>query len=181
MSLRSHWLRWGVLALSQVSVGCGYVVGRGSGTVHQLSVSSVTEEAVRLDVAAEVASAVRRQVSRAPSLALAEEASLPRLRVRLLDVGSGFAPLAEPALRAAEYVVWVRIDGELEVEDGTAVWRSPPLEGRARFMSTAGRIETLDGADRRALRQAAEMAAERLVYAVTLQLEASRSSESTPP
>lgn len=157
------------------ALGCGYttrVVGPGGGDL-LVHVPQVEAPGIDVDAAGLVDARLRRAVARAAGLALAPEVDAQVvLHVEVLEVRAGLSPFAEPALRAAQYEATVRLRGRLARRDGGPAWRSAPVTGRDAYLSTAGPIERLDGAGRRALARAAEDAAERLVAAMVLHLRA---------
>lgn len=115
-----------------------------------------------VDLAGEIDAAVGRALVRTPNLALTQTATTG-LEVELVRAGQGLRPLAEPGLRAAEYLAFVVLRGRLIDEAGHTISRSPAVRGEARFLSRPGRIEALDGAGRTAMARAVEQAATRLV------------------
>lgn len=115
--------------------------------------------------------ALRRAVARAAGLRFADGADAA-FHVEVVDVRVGLTPFAEPALRAAQYQAVVVLKGTLQGPTGRRTWGSPAVTGTAPYLSTAGRLEALDGAGRRAVAEAAETAARRLVGALVRHLRA---------
>ncbi len=97
-----------------------------------------------------------------PSTSLEDEHPDAVLSVRLIEAQHALSPMADPRLRAPEYVAQIRLQATLSSTVGATQWRSPVVVGESAFMSMPGSIESLDGARRRALAQAAEQAADRL-------------------
>lgn len=160
---------FGALALWVHLSGCGYqsVLSGPDGRPRLLRVPPVREGVVDLDVGAMVQRSLRLAAGRVPGLVLATaDAPVPALEAEVVAVHSGLSPFAEPNLRAASYRVVVEIRGRLVGLDGRVLFTSAVVRGQAPFYSTAGRIEVLDGAARRALEQACERAAEGLVMTV---------------
>lgn len=153
------------LALAALVAACGYTVGavRPANGPRALRVEAIEERGIDVDAAAQVARAVRRRVAMGPSTRLEEDAPEAVLSIRLLDARHALSPMSDPRLRAAEYVAQVRLLGTLSSTVGRSLWRSPVVVGEAHFMSMPGSMESLDGARRRALAQAAEQAADRLL------------------
>lgn len=154
-----------LLFLASVFIGaCGYTVGRvaPANGPRAISVAPIEERGIDVDAAAMVARAVRRRVAMGPSTVLEEDRPEAVLSVSLIEAGHALSPMSDPRLRAAEYVAQIRLQGTLSSTAGAALWRSPVVVGEAHFMSMPGPIESLDGARRRALAQAADEAAERL-------------------
>jgi hypothetical protein len=153
-------------AIALLLVSCGYTLGPGRtpGGVRALAVAKIDEPGLDLDAAALVAESVRRAVARGPSTELApsgsEEATV---EIRLLESSSGLAPLADPATRAAQYRAIIRLTAVLTKSDGRVLWRSAIVTGEAPYLSMPGKLEALDGARRRALAQAADDAAAKLM------------------
>ena len=136
-----------------------------------MSVAPVLESGTDIDAGALVSAAVRRAVARAPATDLVDpDFAQSRLEVELIGASARLAPLAEPGRRAAQYLAVVRLRGRLVDLDGDVLWASPVVAGEAPFLSAAGRIEALDGARRRALKQAAEQAADRLIAGMNVRL-----------
>lgn len=161
-----------LLGLLSALAGCGYstrVVGP-HGDDLTVFVPLVEAPGIDVDAPGFVDASVRREVARAAGLSLAGEAGAQAVfRVEVLEVRTGLAPFAEPALRAAQYQATIRLRGRLE-RPGAKGWRSGVVTGAASYLSTAGPIERLDGAGRRALARAAEDAAEQLVAALVFEL-----------
>jgi hypothetical protein len=151
-----------------LAAGCGYTVGPAGGTARAIAVGRMTEPGIDVDAAALVNAAVRHALASSPGTRLvAEDAADETLDIELLNATSGLAPLADPNLRAAQYRALVLVRGKLIDRTGKVTWTSPVITGEAPFLSTPGPIETLDGARRRALSRAADVAAERLVASMT--------------
>ena len=157
------------LALLVSSAGCGYVPfvpgsSFGSPTIY---IEAVETPGISVDAAAEVEAALGSAFARQPGWVLSsEDHARYRLQIRLTRAATRLAPLTEPAVRAAHYETEIRIQAVVHDRDGAVLWRGHE-SARADYLSTPGRIEALEGADRRALARAASMAAERLVDAVT--------------
>ena len=155
-------------ALALLGASCGYtsrVTGPDGGDV-AVVVPPVAHPGLDPYAPGIVDRALRRAVARAAGLRLSDAA--PRaLRVTVADVRIGLTPFAEPGLRAAQYEAEITLTGALE---GGRPWRSPVVRGAAPFLSTGGRLEALDGAGRRALGEAADEAARRLVGALVRHL-----------
>lgn len=151
--------------LAGVLAACGYTVGavRPAHGPRALKVAAIEERGIDVDAAAQVARAVRRRVAMGPSTRLEEHEPEAVLSVRLLDARHALSSLSDPRLRAAEYVAQIRLQGTVSSTVGRPLWRSPVVVGEAHFMSMPGGVESLDGARRRALAQAAEQAADRLI------------------
>jgi hypothetical protein len=153
-----------------ISASCGYSVGavRTPGNVRRISVAPVQEDGIDIDAAALVAREVRRKIANGMSTTLSDEENAQAvLAVTLLDSDAKLAPLADPGLRAAQYVAVVRIRGTLTSTAGKALWKSGVISAEAPYLSVPDDLEALDGARRRALAQAAESAAARLVGGMT--------------
>ncbi|MEQ8278881.1 MAG: LPS assembly lipoprotein LptE [Deltaproteobacteria bacterium] len=162
--------RWAPLLLL-LAAACGYTTSarRADGTVHTIFVEPIAEPGLDLDAGSDVARAVRLAIARTSGLALADEATADhRLRVEILGVRSSLAPFAEPALRAAQYVVRITLRGVVHDATGVPAWQTPVVTGDSRFMSTPGGVEQLDGANRRTIEQASQEAAERLVTMIEM-------------
>lgn len=153
------------LVLTSLLVACGYTVGavRPAHGPRAIRVAPIEERGIDVDAAAQVARAVRRRIAMGPSTSLEEDRPEAILKVRLLEAKDALSPMSDPRLRAAEYVAQIRLQGTLSSTVGRTLWRSPVLVGEAHFMSMPGSIEALDGARRRALAQAADQAADRLL------------------
>jgi membrane associated rhomboid family serine protease len=152
--------------LSLLLSGCGYVLGPGRtpGGVRAVAVQKIDEPGLDLDAAALVAESVRRAVARGPSTELAPAGSAEAtMEIRLLESSSGLVPLADPATRAAQYRAIIRLSAVLTKSDGHILWRSSVVTGEAPYLSMPGKLEALDGARRRALAQAADDAAAKLL------------------
>jgi hypothetical protein len=146
-------------------VGCGYTIGPGRtpGGVRTIAVARIEEPGLDLDAAAMVAESVRRAVARGPSTELASSGADATVEVKLLESSSGLAPLADPSTRAAQYRAIIRLTAVLTKSDGRVLWRSSVVTGEAPYLSMPGKLEALDGARRRALAQAADDAATKLL------------------
>lgn len=161
------------VGLFMLLAGCGYssrVVAPHGGDL-ELFVAPVISPGLDVDAAGLVDAELRREVARGRGLSLSAQASAgAELHAELIDVRTQLAPFADPSLRAAQYEVQVSLRARLVRRDGGAPWRSSAVLGRASFLSTGGRLEALDGAGRRALRQAVQQASEQLVAAMSLAL-----------
>jgi hypothetical protein len=157
-----------VFALGSALGGaCGYAVSPGAGA-RAIAVGKVSEPAIDVDAAAMVNAAVRHAIASNPSTRLVSGgAADATLDIELVNSAAALAPLADPNLRAAQYRVVVLVKGRLHDRSGKVIWESPVIVGEAPFLSTPGQVEALDGARRRALSRAADVAAERLVASLT--------------
>ena len=155
--------RLGALALVAVT-GCGYTtrVSTPAGDDYGLRVTPVSHPGLDPYAPGLVDHALRRAVARAAGLRVDDDAA-PTLTVEVVDARVGLTAFAEPALRAAQYQAEVVLRGVLVGPSGRRVWGSPLSAGVAPYLSTGGRIEALDGAGRRAMGEAADEAARRLV------------------
>lgn len=168
----------GVMTLLSGSAlaGCGYVpLSGGRGPAEQIFLEPIVDVAesegrpdASIDAGSELEYALRSAFVRQAAFTLAAEdrASL-RLKIRLEAVSTALDSFAEPAVRAARYEAKVALHAELRDQKGGLCWRGQAL-GRADVFSPAGALETLDGALRRALQQASEDAAARLLGALVV-------------
>ncbi|MBK8012391.1 MAG: hypothetical protein IPK13_13660 [Deltaproteobacteria bacterium] len=157
--------RLGFAVLLATAASCGYGFGRaGPAAGRSLEIRPPRIQAVTpdVDVVGEINWAIGRALARSPRVALTETATTS-FEIELVRTGQGLRPLAEPGLRAADYLAFVVLRGRLLDEAGRTVWRSPPVRGEARFLSRPGRVEALDGAGRTAMARAIERAVSRLV------------------
>lgn len=115
-------------------------------------------------------SALKRAIARSSALHLSDTAER-ELEVEVIGVSTPLAGFAEPRLRAAQYEVRLSVRVRMFVGQKKVVWSSPIYVSQAPYVSTPGQLVALDGAGRRALQQAAEISAERLVVAVGLVLD----------
>lgn len=171
--------RAGWLAFLGLVAACGYTTRATApdGEDVRIYVPPVQGGEVDLDATARVEAEVRRAVARSAGLRLVLSREVPRLEVTLASVTTQQAAFSEPRLRAAQYEAVVVLTGRLVAPDGQVRFQSGAVVGEAPYLSTAGRIESLDGAGRRAVGQAAERAAERLVGLVAMRLRGGARSE----
>ncbi len=162
---RAHWLLQ--LALLIYLVNCGYssrAVGP-DGRDLAVFVPLVTDPGLDVDAAGLMDTELRRAVARTAGWRLSTRDDAPAtLKAELVDVRTGLAAFADPAQRAGQYVVTVRLKGHLSRRHRQPAVRTKTVTGEAGFLSTGGRLEALDGAGRRALAQATRRAAEKLVW-----------------
>ena len=153
-----------------VSSACGYAPLRGPGAQPNgptaVFIEPISEKGAFLDAAAQVEAAFALAVARHPAFVMSvREGCELSLRVQLLNAAPRFTTLSEPALRPVRYVMQVELQVEAIDAAGEAVWQQKAA-GRAMYVSPVGPLETLDGAGRRALAQAASDAAERVLAAL---------------
>ena len=158
------------------AVGCGYHPIRGahpaSGrSATPLRILPVTGAGSDLDAQADVqwalADALRQQpvfIDAGRQSDVKAAGTVLRLSVHIARAGTRLSPLTEPALRAAMYEAEIVLEGRCTDGAGQVCWRGAE-SARVRYLSTPGGVETLDGAGRRALVDAAAVAAERLLEA----------------
>jgi lipopolysaccharide assembly LptE-like protein len=151
------------LAFTIALAGCGYSAVPAAGA-RSIAIGRLSEPGIDVDAAALVNAAVRHAIASSPSTRLVSRgAADATLDIELLNSASALAPLADPNVRAAQYRAVVLVRGRLLDKRGVLIWESPVIQGDSPFLSTPGPVETLDGARRRALARAADIAAERLV------------------
>lgn len=163
-----------VLALAALLGGssCGYThrITTPDGRDLPIFVPLVRDPGLDVDAAGLVDGHLRREVARTAGLRLSSDSqSNLRLEVEVVDVRTALAPFAEPGLRAAQYRAVVIVKGRLVDSERGLRW-SGTATGEAPYLSTGGPIEALDGAGRRALGEAAELATRQLVDALVLRL-----------
>lgn len=148
---------------------CGYTLANraADGSDHAISVPAIREPGIDVDAGASVLRAVRTAVARTPGLRLVQDGDETyELRVEVLSVDSNLAPFAEPALRAAQYLVRITLRGTVRDVVTGKVLATPVVQGESRYLSTPGGVETIDGANRRTIERAAIEAADRLMLNV---------------
>lgn len=159
--------RWLQLVLLACLASCGYssrAVGTDGGDL-AVFVPLVTDPGLDVDAAGLMDTELRRAVARTSGWRLSSRDDAPAtLKAELVNVRTGLAAFADPAQRAGQYVVTVRLKGRLSLRDAQPSTRTKTATGEAGFLSTGGRLEALDGAGRRALAQATRDAAEKLVW-----------------
>lgn len=158
----------GVMGL--VLLASCYTLGAPMPRHQRVFVEVVDGDGIDVDLAALLATATRDAVAGRAELSLVGRGDADvTLRVDLVPGAAGLSALADPARRAAEYRVEVRLQATLVTETSSRsepLWRSDTIVGEATYLSAAGSIVALDGARRRALARAAEDAAQRLVTAL---------------
>ncbi|MEL7371853.1 MAG: hypothetical protein AAFN74_23215 [Myxococcota bacterium] len=147
--------------------GCGYTsLGERTRSLYipKLSVADASIDTMMVEraviLAARGHAAFRSVDANAPALVA---------KVHVESAETGLAPLAEPAVRAAHYRSVVELRAEVFDQRGQAVWQGRAI-GRADMISPSGALETLDGATRRTMRQAADRAAQSLLDRMALDI-----------
>ena len=154
------------------AIGCGYVpVAHGPGApLHHVIIQPVRSTDASVDRAV-VDVALARAVGRAPNLvATATVPDALRLYVRASVETGRVSALSEPRIRAARYDARVTLRGRAVDATGKTRWQGFEV-GRTPFLSTPGGVESLDGASRRGLADAARQAAERLIRSLSAQID----------
>jgi outer membrane lipopolysaccharide assembly protein LptE/RlpB len=161
-------MRLSYIALFFMSA-CGYSIGFGHfpGKVRSVAVGMVAEDGVDIDAAGLLGSVVRRAVATHPGASLvADEEAEARLKIKLVNVSGGLAPMSDPGSRAAQYRARITITAQLIHRNGTTLWKSNQIIGQADYLSVPDDIEALDGRRRTALKEAAVSAGDQLMTAL---------------
>ncbi len=158
-------------ALLAPLAACGYSsrIVTPEGGDYRIHIPLVTNSALDVDISGLVDAHLRREVARTAGLRTDDgDSAQAVLRVEITGVKTQLASFADPSVRAAQYETVVSLKAELTV--GQAKWEWAKTQGRAPFLSRAGRLEALDGAGRIALALASEQACQTLVRAASWKL-----------
>ena len=155
-----------MLVLSACSYTWGY--RQFPAKVQTVAVLPAIENGVDVDASAMLTSSVRRAIMKHPAVDLASQGNADaHLKLTLVDVRSGLAPMSDPGRRAAQYRSYITVRAELHHKDGRKLWQVGRVIGQADYLSVADDIEALDGRRRTALQEAADSATEQLITALT--------------